>query len=105
MALCSPLMSTASNFKSIHKWSEKAGLLSVFLRLLFYTAFLCGAENAHAATNSVARTAHVAPRSQAESDHFSGHIPKLIYLPHLASINGSKAQVTGLFNTFIITPL
>lgn len=93
-------MSTASNFKSIHKWSEKGqDFSSASLPLLFYTAFLCGAENAHTATNSAARTAHVAPRSQAESDYFSGHIPQLIYLPHLASINGTKAQVTGLFNT------
>lgn len=40
-----------------------------------------------------------APGTQAECDCFSGHIPKLIYLLHLASITGSKAQVTALFNT------
>lgn len=42
-------------------------------------------------TDSVAGTAYVARRTEAESDYFSGHIPKLIYLPHLASINGTNA--------------
>lgn len=39
------------------------------------------------------------PGSKVESNYFWICIPKLIYLPHLASINGTKVQVTGLFNT------
>lgn len=86
------LTTTASNLKSIHECSlKKKGFSSFFLPPLFHTALICGTENARTGTKSIARTAYVAWRSQAESDYFFGHIPKLIYLPHLASINGSSS--------------